>query len=75
MLEHAPSRSTLAELLGPSLLEIWEALCSAVEDAYDMERCWNPGGRDWTYEYKYRRGGKTLCSLYARRNCQIASAS
>ena len=69
MLEHAPSRSTLAELLGPSLLEIWEALCSAVEDAYDMERCWNPGGRDWTYEYKYRRGGKTLCCLYAKPNC------
>lgn len=23
----------------------------------------------WTYEYKYRRGGKTLCALYARENC------
>ena len=21
------------------------------------------------YEYKYRRGGKTLCALYARENC------
>lgn len=30
---------------------------------------WNSGGKAWKYEYKYRRGGKTLCSLYARENC------
>ena len=24
------------------------------------------GFGDWTYEYKYRRGGKTLCTLYAK---------
>ena len=34
-----------------------------------MDRAWNPGGKAWTYEYKYRRGGKTLCALYARENC------
>ena len=34
-----------------------------------MERLWNTGGKNWTYEYKYRRGGKTLCSLYAKSNC------
>ena len=31
-----------------------------------MDRSWNSGGKAWTYEYKYRRGGKTLCALYAR---------
>lgn len=34
-----------------------------------MDRLWNNGGKAWTYEYKYRRGGKTLCALYARKNC------
>ena len=34
-----------------------------------MERLWNTGGKNWTYEYKYRRGGKTLCCLYAKSNC------
>ena len=34
-----------------------------------MECLWNNGGKAWTYEYKYRRGGKTLCALYARKNC------
>ena len=29
----------------------------------------NAGGRNWKYEYKYRRGGKTLCSLFAREKC------
>ena len=69
MLENIPSQSNMAELLGQSLYEVWQALCSAVEGKYDMERVWNTGGKNWTYEYKYRRGGKTLCSLYAKRNC------
>ena len=34
----------------------------------NMERLWDRGGREWTYEYKYRRGGKTLCTLYAKEN-------
>ena len=69
MLDYIPSPSTMTELLGPSLSEIWEALCAAIDEKYDMERLWNTGGRNWTYEYKYRRGGKTLCCLYAKKNC------
>lgn len=69
MLEKIPSGSTMLELLGPSLLDVWQALCSAIDEKYEMERLWNSGGRDWAYEYKYRRGGKTLCGLYAKRNC------
>ena len=62
MLDIVPSESVMIELLGQSL-------CSAVEDKYEMERVWNAGGRNWKYEYKYRRGGKTLCSLFAREKC------
>ena len=69
MLENTPSQSIMAELLGQSLYEVWQALCSAIDEKYDMERLWNAGGKNWTYEYKYRRGGKTLCSLYAKSNC------
>ena len=32
-----------------------------------MERLWNLGGKAWNYEYKYRRGGKTLCALYLKK--------
>ena len=31
-------------------------------------RLWNKGFGDWMVEYKYRRGGKTLCTLYAKEN-------
>lgn len=69
MLENIPTQSAMTELLGQSLFEIWQALCSAIEEKYDMDRLWDTGGKNWTYEYKYRRGGKTLCCLYAKSNC------
>ena len=69
MLETILSQSSLAELLGQSLFEVWQQLCAAIDEKYEMERVWNSGGKNWTYEYKYRRGGKTLCCLYAKRHC------
>ena len=69
MLENIPSQSTLSALLGQALFEVWQELCSAIDEKYEMERLWNKGRKAWTYEYKYRRGGKTLCALYARENC------
>lgn len=69
MLESMPSRSDLIDLLGQPLFDVWQALRSTIDENYDMERTWNTGGKNWTYEYKYRRGGKTLCSLYAKRGC------
>lgn len=69
MLENIPSQSTMTELLGQPLFEVWQELCSAIDDKYEMERVWNTGGKNWAYEYKYRRGGKTLCCLYAKNNC------
>ena len=56
MLENIPSHAAMTELLGQSLYEVWQALCSAIDKKYDMEQLWNTGGKNWTYEYKYRRG-------------------
>ena len=64
MLENVPTQSTMMELLGQPLFEVWQELCSAIDKKYDMERLWNTGGKNWTYEYKYRRGGKKRFSLY-----------
>ncbi len=69
MLEKIPSQSAMTELLGPALFEVWQELCAAIDKKYEMERLWNAGGKNWTYGYKYRRGGKTLCCLYARQEC------
>lgn len=69
MLKTTPTPAMLEELLGPAPYAAWQALCQAIEERYDMDRLWDSGGKSWTYEYKYRRGGKTLCSLYAKSQC------
>ena len=50
------------------MFEVWQKLCVVIDEKYEMERLWNADGKNWIYEYKYRRGGKTLCSLYAKDN-------
>jgi hypothetical protein len=69
MLEKVPTSEELATLIGKSLFEVWTSLCDMIDQKYDMEHLWNDGGKAWAYEYKYRRGGKTLCALYAKENC------
>lgn len=69
MLEKVPTSEELAALIGKSLFEVWTSLCDMIDQKYDMEHLWNDGGKAWVYEYKYRRGGKTLCALYAKENC------
>ncbi len=65
----APMADELSNLVSKHLYEVWNKLVALINENYDMERLWNSGGKAWKYEYKYRRGGKTLCSLYARENC------
>lgn len=69
MLDQIPNTEEMTLLLGEPLYEVWTILCALIEEKYDTDRLWNRGGKSWTYEYKYRRGGKTLCTLYARQNC------
>lgn len=61
-----PTPETLEALTGKVLYDLWTSLRQLIEEKYNMEQMWNHGGKKWTYEYKYRRGGKTLCALYAK---------
>lgn len=61
-----PDREEIIALIGTPLYDVWTKLCAAIDEKYDMECFWNSGGKAWDYEYKYRRGGKTLCALYVR---------
>ena len=69
MLDIIPDAGQMTTLVGESLYEVWNKLCALIDEKYDMDCLWGKGGKAWTYEYKYRRGGKTLCALYARENC------
>lgn len=33
-----------------------------------MEQTWNKGGKNWNYECEFRKGGKTLCAFYFKKN-------
>ena len=61
-----PTPETLEALTGKELYDLWTSLRQLIEQKYNMEQMWNHGGKKWSYEYKYRRGGKTLCALYAK---------
>ena len=69
MLDTLPNEEEMTALVGRSLFDIWNQLCTLIDEKYDMDRLWDKGGKAWRYEYKYRRGGKTLCALYAKENC------
>ena len=69
MLDIIPDAEQMTLLVGQPLYEIWNKLCALINEKYEMDCLWDKGGKAWTYEYKYRRGGKTLCALYARENC------
>lgn len=63
-----PTNDALEALIGANTLDIWDRLTEHIDQLYDMDRIWDKGFKDWNYEYKYRRGGKTLCTFYARSN-------
>ncbi len=69
MLEKMPNDDIMITLLGHPLYDVWTKLCALIDGKYDMERLWTNGYKEWVYEYKYRRGGKTLCTFYAKENC------
>ena len=53
-------------LISKEALFVWNQLTEAIDSLYDVDRLWNKGFGDWKIEYKYRRGGKTLCTFYAK---------
>ena len=69
MLDKIPNAEEMTALVGEPLYGVWTGLCARIDEKYDMDRLWDKGGKAWKYEYKYRRGGKTLCALYAKDNC------
>lgn len=60
-------REQLISLLPENIILIWDRMTNEVDNLYDMEKTRNKGFGDWVVEYKYRRGGKTLCTFYAKK--------
>lgn len=63
-----PAENALKALLGEEKYSVFMELTGMIDALYDVDRTWDKGFRDWLYEYKYRRGGKTLCTFYMKEN-------
>ena len=61
-------RDQVEALLSREVLTVWDKLTDRIDSLYDVDRLWNKGFGNWEVEYKYRRGGKTLCTFYAKEN-------
>lgn len=59
-------KEQLNELLSKEALAVWNELTDSIDSLYDVDRLWDKGFGEWKIEYKYRRGGKTLCTFYAK---------
>lgn len=68
MLIEQPTENEMGALLPAETMRRWKELVEKIESMYDVDRIWSKGFGEWIYEYKFRRGGKTLCTLYMKRD-------
>lgn len=61
-------KEELEKLVEIDKVNIFYDIVDEITKLYDMEQIWNNGGKKWTYEYKFRKGGKTLCAVYFKNN-------
>ena len=54
----------LKSILSPELFTLWTSIIAKIDSAYDMEKEWDKGGKAAKYVLRFRRGGKTLVSLF-----------
>ena len=54
----------LKSILTPELFALWTSVIAKIDAAYDMEKEWDKGGKASKYVLRFRRGGKTLVSLF-----------
>lgn len=55
-------------LIGIQKKKIFEVIDRFIEENYDMDKKWTVVTKKWDYEYKYRKGGKTLYAFYLKKD-------
>jgi hypothetical protein len=64
MLAVKPTREEIWTILGAGAYDAWEGVRHFILDHYNMDVAWDDGGKYGVYECKFRKSGKTLCTLY-----------
>ena len=60
------SDEIIRTILNLELYFLWDSVTQTIDSIYDMDKEWHRGGKAAQYELKFRRGGKTLVSLFPR---------
>ncbi|MDD4337268.1 MAG: DUF3788 family protein [Firmicutes bacterium] len=66
ILEMKPVQDEVFALLGKEACGVWKAICDFVIDNFKMDAIWDSGGKYGVYEHKFRKSGKTLCTIYIK---------
>ncbi|MGB2579617.1 hypothetical protein AAIR98_001536 [Elusimicrobium simillimum] len=61
-----PLHSEVEALTGKKLYPLWQSVTAFMEANYKLAPEWHTGGKAGVYELKFKSGGKTVCSLFAR---------
>ena len=62
--EKKPERSDIASFIGQEALEAWDEIVDFIENNYNFTPETVYGGKKYGWEIRYRRSGKSLCTLY-----------
>jgi hypothetical protein len=68
MLDAIPDNEQLEAMLDKQAYLAWTTVTDFIALHYDTTAYWNTGGKAGIYECKFRKGSKTLCSLYVRQH-------
>lgn len=63
-----PSEEELLPALGIEANEAWVHLREFAKQNYDHEAEWNYGGKNYGWNIRYRKSGKTLFSMFPEKN-------
>jgi hypothetical protein len=69
--EHHPAMSEVFDALG-SRQPLWDKLTRLISDNYSIPGEWSFGGKNYGWNIWYRKGGKTLVSLYPQKESFVA---
>lgn len=72
MLAVKPTQDEIRDILGEDAFAVWQAIRYFILDHYIMDLSWDEGGKYGVYECKFRKSGKTLCTLYIKDNELVA---
>ena len=69
--EHPPSKEEVKSTLGAKF-PLWERIIQFIYDNYELTADFSYGGRNYGWNLWYRKGGKSLVSLYPQKGGFVA---